>query len=148
MMMADTVTVACKLPHGLVLRLFGMQKTRHPVLGGGYIEVEESYELEDKGRVLIGGIAAPFGHSPASPIANGFALTYNVDAEFFALWLSQNDKTEIVRNRLIFAVAKQTDIPTKTAEVESVKSGLEPLDPLNLPREFRGRVQRATDGPA
>jgi len=144
-MAGETLTIACKLPHGLVLRLWQMVDVDQPVMGGGIRTVREARPDIDKGRVLIGGVAAPFGQSPASQISFGYALTPNVDAEFWNEWLRQNAQSDVVKNKLIFAVPKPVDIPTRTRELENNKSGLEPLDPLNLPREFR-KVEKAIPG--
>lgn len=146
-MPGETVTIACKLPHGLVLRLWQMVDVDQPVMGGGVRTVREARLDMDRGRVLIGGVAAPFGQVPASQVSYGYALTPNVDAEFWTEWLRQNATLDVVKNKLIFAIPKPVDIPAKTRELEDNKSGLEPLDPLNLPREFR-KVETAKPGAA
>lgn len=35
-----SVTVGCKLPHGLTMRVFDMVETQEPVMGGGFRAVK------------------------------------------------------------------------------------------------------------
>jgi hypothetical protein len=121
---SGTVTVACKLPNGLILRLFEMQRTEELVMGGGVREVDKAF-LTDHEPVVLKGCAAPFG-SPIVTIG-GYALTQNVDAQYFAEWLRQNSDSDIVRNRLVFAQATRDHVEGMAAEQEEVKSGLHPL---------------------
>jgi hypothetical protein len=141
--MAGTCTVACRLPHGLILRVFDMVTRQEPMMGGGYREVPFANPHAE--RVIINGYAAPFGQSPAAPMASGYALTHGVDAEFFARWMKENEHSDLVRNKLIFAFAKDADVVSAAKENEKRRNGLEPLDPDNPPAEFR-RIEKATPG--
>lgn len=125
--MADTVTVACNLPNGLILRVFNMAERSEPVMGGGTKIAQ--YAVQAGEPVTVHGAAVPFGAPPRVTTAGGYALTPNVDAEFWAKWLEQNKDHDAVKNGLIFALPRQ-DSAAKEAENRSkVKSGLEPLDP-------------------
>jgi hypothetical protein len=146
-----TVTVACKLPHGLWLKVFRTEDWDEPVMGGGYRKTTRAVELPEH-RVLIGGVAAPFGMSPASPMVAGYALTHGVPAAVWEKWLDDNKDSDIVRKKLIFAYAKEADTAAAAKENEGRRSGLEPLDPTNLPRDFQarrpglGQLEKATPG--
>jgi hypothetical protein len=137
-----TVTVACKLPHGLVLRLFAMEDHDEPVMGGGTKTVKRAIAIGDP--VTIHGVATPFGQVPKAPIVGGFALTAGVDAEFFAAWLKQNAKSAVVRNGLIFGHEKPETAQKKAAEMADLRSGLEPLVPDKDPRIPR-RIETADE---
>jgi len=100
--MALTSTVTCKLPHGLILRITDMVKVMQPVFAGSYREMEEGRLRTTS--VRPDGYAAPHGMMPRDP-QGGYALTPNVDAEFFRAWMQQHRD--------------------------------HPLDPENLPRQFR-----------
>jgi hypothetical protein len=130
--MAGTVTVACKLPHGLILRLFRMETRNEPVMGGGTREVQVATQVGEP--VVIKGYAAPFGQVPSVPIEGGYALTPNVDADFWAAWVKQNEDHDAVRNRLIFANEKSESAQRKAKDQTKVRSGLEPIDPQRLPK--------------
>jgi len=98
-----TVTVACKLPNGLFL------------------------ELEGRERVVLKGTAVPHGFPPVD--VGGYALTPNVDADFFVEWMAEYKNYAPVREGLIYAYAKPQDATARAMEMRDLKSGLEPLDP-------------------
>lgn len=140
----SVVTVACKLPHGFDLRVFAMEDYQEPVMGGGWKTVKRAVEFGQ--RYLLAGVAAPHGMSPVAQMATGYALTHNVDAEFFAEWLKQNADSDVVKNRLIFAAPKPADVADRAKENEKTRSGLEPLVPDSDPRIPR-QVKTATGRP-
>lgn len=98
-----TVTVACKLPNGLQL------------------------ELEGKERVVLRGTAVPFGAAPVD--VGGYALTQNVDADFWNEWLAKYKNYPPVKKGLVFAYAKPQDAQARALEMKDERSGLEPIDP-------------------
>lgn len=138
------VTVACKLPHGFDLRVFSMEDYQEPILGGGWKSVKRAVEVGQ--RHLLAGVSAPFGLAPVAQMAAGYALTHNVDADFFAKWLDQNADSDVVKNRLIFAAPKALDVEARAKENEKTRSGLEPLVPGDDVRISK-RVATATGRP-
>lgn len=128
---ATTVTVACKHPHGLKLRLFEMVE-RTEVTHGGTRTIKVAQERHD--TVTIKGNAHPQNRAPNATISHGFALTHGVPKEFWDAWVEQNKDSDLVKNGLIFAHAGAANTEAESREKESVKSGLERLDPDNLPR--------------
>ena len=133
----ETVTVGCKLPHGLILRIFNMIEVDEPVMGGGSRKVPTARERAE--RVTINGCAHMQNKAPNAPISSGFALTHGVNKDFWDLWLTQNKDSDMVRNGLIFAQGKPADTEAEAKEKELVRSGLERLDPEKLP----GKLQTA-----
>ncbi|MDQ0507404.1 hypothetical protein [Xanthobacter agilis] len=138
--MGSTVTVACKLPHGLVLRTFIMNKRYEAILGGGTREVEEAAQVGH--MVTIKGYAAPHGHAPNAPVSGGYALTSGVDADFWDEWLRQNAEHPAVKAGLIFATERVDTAKKQAEEQAEIKSGLEPLNPDG---DARGRGIRKAD---
>ncbi len=145
------VTVACKIPAGLELRLFEMVTVRHPIMGGGFREVQESRVRTDVGSVLIHGNAIPYGKQPAhrivmapgAPMTDGFALTPNIDKDFFDEWLKQNKDSAIVKNGLIFAYEKPDAVTAEAKDrAKTQRSGLEPLNQGKDPRADK-RIEKA-----
>ncbi len=102
--MPGTCTVALKLPNGLVL------------------------ELPGRPTITVRGFAVPYGVAPALSIIGGYALTPNVDADFFEEWLLVNENLELVKKGLIFAHAKASDASAQAREFAELRSGLEALD--------------------
>lgn len=132
----ETVTVACKLPNGLLLRLFDMKDQYEPAPGGSRL-IKLAVERVDAGRVRINGFAVPYGQTPQYEIPGGFALTHNVPKDFFEEWLSQNQQLPAVSKGLIFAAEKRDDAIAEANEKAELKSGLEPVDPVAPPRGFK-----------
>lgn len=131
--MAGTVTVACKIPNGLRLRVFKETKVNEPVMGGGTKEVSRFDQIGDE--VVVRGPAVPFGATLVNGLY-GYALT-TIDADFWAKWKEQNKDHDAVRNGLIFASAKPDEVKGVARECENVRSGLEPLEQKGDPRTPR-----------
>jgi len=149
---AATACVMCKLPHGYWLQWFDMIETQEPVMGGGWRTVRRAIERPER-RFLLAGNAAPFGMAPAAPIAGGYALTFGVPVDLWEHWLDSGGRdTDVFRNGLIKAAHSETEARVIGRENEARKSGLEPLDPTNLPRDFQakriglGQIEKATPG--
>lgn len=135
----DTVTVGCKLPWGLKLRLFKMEPHDEPVMGGGMKSVSRAVQFRDP--VVINGCAVAKGVAPEHPIVGGYGLTYNVNAEFFAEWLKQNADHPAVRNNMIFAQGKSASARDQAKEMRGLRSGQEPIAQRDDPRVPRGKVK-------
>lgn len=141
---AGTVTVACNHPPGLLLHLDEMVEQDVPVLGGGTKTVKVARRVGPE--VKINGPAVPHGVAPKFVIVgatrapdgslgrDGYALTPNVDAEFFRKWMEQNKDTALVQNRVIYALEKDADAKAWATDNKDARSGLEPLNPKNDPR--------------
>lgn len=136
--MAGTVTVASKLPHGLVLQLQTSITRTEPVVGGGTRDVTSWAKAGQS--VVIKGNAVRAGES-RSDLTNGYALTHGVDADFFAAWLEQHKDMEAVKNGFVFAHEKQNVVEGKAKDHVKEKTGFEPIDPNNLPAEFSRTIK-------
>lgn len=101
--MPGTVTVACKIPNGLHLDLKGRE------------------------RVTVRGPAFKWGEP--NPAIGGYALTHDVDADYWAAWLAAYKDAPFVKNRHIFAYPKIADATAAAVELQDEKCGLEPIDP-------------------
>lgn len=136
--MPGTVTVATKLPHGLILRVFTMVDQDEPVMGGGFRTVKTAKQLPK--QVVLNGAAHPQDQAPTCLMVGGWALTPNVDKDLWDLWLEQNKDSDVVRNGLIFAHEKAGNAEAESKDKAKLKSGLERLDPDNLPMK---RIKKA-----
>lgn len=136
--MPGTVSVACKLPSGIHLNVFTMEDAQEPVLGGGWRTVKRAVPA---GRVTLKGT----GRRVDDPrIVGGYALTHNVDADHWANWLTANKDSALVKNGLIFAHVKPAEVEAQARDHREAVSGLEPVDPNNLPAEFKKKIETAT----
>lgn len=138
---APRVTVACKLPHGLVLRLAQPNKVSEPVMGGGTREVTQYRATGEP--VTVYGIAHPQNAAPIPMIVGGFALTPNVSGEFWNKWLEQNKEHAAVTFGLIFAYASMEDASAAAMDNADKRTGLERLDPKKLPKGLQTAKEKA-----
>lgn len=135
---SDTVTVGCKVPNGLICRVFEMVSANEPVLGGGYRETKMAQPV---GQFKLNGCATAIGERPKHDIRFGYGITENVNTELWEKWLEQNKDSDVVKAGLVFAAAKANDTIAEAKEKKKLKSGMEPLDPENLPMR---RIKTAT----
>jgi hypothetical protein len=129
--MAETCTIACKLPNGLLLQLVEMVDCRENVMGGGTRTVQMARRIGP--QVKINGPAWPVGgiERPPFVIAGGYALTPNVDKSFWDAWLSQNGDSDLVKNRMLLAHVKPDSAKGLAKDFKDTCSGFEPLDKDN-----------------
>lgn len=132
---SSTVTVACKIPHGIIMQLCKETKVVEDTQAGP----RERTRFDRVGeRVFIRGNSYPVSPAPGfperGPQAGGFALTYDVDAEFWAEWLKQNSRSPMVKNGLIFATPTTERTTAQALEHKTLRSGLEPLSMEGDPR--------------
>lgn len=128
-----TVTVCCKVPNGIVLDLFEWTEVRSPA-PGGHITEKVSRRKTDR-RFIINGNRVQFGKMPDYTIVgeNGYALTPGIPADFWYEWYEQNKDNDLVKNKIIFAFDTEKSAIAAAKDHQSVKTGLEPLDPNKLP---------------
>jgi hypothetical protein len=141
-----TVTVACRLPNGLDLRLFRMEEWDEPVMGGGFRKTKRAVQYGEV--VTLKGTAVPFGSAPtASP--HGYALTHGVPADVWEQWLEQNKQSPIVLNHQVFAQPTPARANDMAKEHKSARSGLEPITPdtdKRIPRGIKTDKDRTGTG--
>ena len=136
--MPGTVTVGCRLPAGLHLPIFRMQDIEEPLMNSA--GVRKTKIAVPIGRITIKGT----GRRVDDPrVIYGAALTPDVDADTFAKWLEDNKDSDLVRKGLVFAHAKPAEVSVIARERENERSGLEPIDPANLPPEFKRKIEAA-----
>lgn len=124
--MSATVTVGCKLPHGIYL------ENIDPKVFDG-VDKKEGVQARPSGqRVRIHGNARPVGveiPEDAPQIVSGYAITPGVPADFWDTWLSQNKDAPFVKAGLIFAHAKADSTIAMARDGKKIRSGFEGLDP-------------------
>lgn len=130
----ETVTVACKLPHGLKLRVFAPTKKIEPMTSR---EVTVFEEIPDATFTVFGNAHAQ-NAAPRCLIIGGFALTPGVPKDLWDAWLEQNKDSDVVKNNLIFAHAKDqaASSAAQSKERAELRSGLERLDPNKRPKSI------------
>lgn len=138
---SGVVTVACKLPNGLILRVFDMAEDHEPVLGGGSRKVSKAVPRED--TYAVHGSAKPFNQEVDWQIIGGYGLTPNIPREFYDKWEEQNASAAYVKNALVFAYERMENCVSAAKDHKEVLSGMQPLTPntdSRLPKSGRGEV--------
>jgi hypothetical protein len=152
----ETVTVACKVPNGLLLRIFAEYTYMDPQQDGTSKPTKAYREIPNKRFAVKGPWAASAGQAymrnnsaVAELLPGGYALTYGVPKDIWDKWYEQNRDTPLVQKRVIFATTSMAQATIDAKNERAVQSGLEPVDPDNpaakLPggrdRELRNRGQ-------
>lgn len=124
-----TVTVACKCPTGLHLRIFKwvVDRGTRPAVG----EEQPKIAVEDGNYkpVKINGPHRYYfpGPAPEFAISGGYAITTGVDRDWWEKWLEQNKESAIVVNKLIWALPTEQEVIREARNLKEIKSGFEPL---------------------
>lgn len=121
-----TVTVACKLPHGIMIRDFAKTVSHELVMGGGNRKVE-TFRPVGK-RIRIKGPQVPTPLLRFVEVVGGYAITDGIDADIFGRWMNWNKDSPAVEGKLIFGSEDRDRVLGMARELASVKSGVEPLD--------------------
>jgi hypothetical protein len=138
-----TVVVGCAVPNGVKLRLHQQIEKMEPI-PGGYRTVKVWEAIPDAYITLDGNAKHLVQNDPRSP--NGFGYRIHRlsgrDAELFLQWTKQQGKDCYLIDSKALIWHEEADHVEDQAEdlvKQQVKTGLEPIDPDNLPAEFRGR---------
>lgn len=151
---AKFVSVACKIPNGLVLQL--CRETEQSEETNVGIRVRKVYQKT--GDVfVVAGPAYPNGQVPEGfpdrPLTvGGYAITSNCPKEFFDEWMRQNATAPFVLGKQIMAAADIGRLQDIAKEHRNVQSGFEAMNPKGDPRDPKpissaiGKVVRADVG--
>lgn len=143
----ETVTIACKLPHGIVIHREVKRMRPVAVLGGGTRD-EAYFERVHGSEITIFGNARAVGKSFRTRVVGGFALTQGVPKDLWEAWLESHRDMPAVRNGLIKALPNVGQAAEYSRENAKIKSGLEPLNPdgdERRPRSLRSEIGEITE---
>lgn len=128
-----TVTVICKIPQGMVLQLHKKLEVNEVTMGGSRT-VTQFFPEEGK-SIKINGPAHAQNEGPRVTMApGGFAITQNVPEDFWERWMKETGQhLPAVKNGLIQALPNVAQAKDAATESRKTKTGLERLDPNNLP---------------
>jgi len=130
-----TVTVACKIPGGLVLQLQRPVERMEDTRDG---PEPRTYHAFYGKRFWVLGPAYPVGTIPKGfpkqpMIEGGYAITRGIPADFWAQWIEQNKMAPFVEapdgaeHGMIFAYDDMESTVSAAKEQEKLLSGMEPL---------------------
>jgi hypothetical protein len=103
-------------------------------------------------RVKLNGSAVAFGKTAEYPIFYGYAVT-EVDEDFWNEWYEKNKATNPLLNKdrpMIWVEKTEESIRAhaKDQMEAKIKSGLERLNPKDLPAEFKKKITTADATPS
>lgn len=125
---AATVTVCCKLPHGINVDLYDMVD-RAEAAPGGMQTVKRAELRRNFKRITLNGFSYAQNKAPKNPVMEGFGLTFNVPREPMAEWLKLHADQDYVKNGLIFIQDGRREVEAQLKDHASQRSGLERIDP-------------------
>jgi hypothetical protein len=145
----ETVTIACKMPHGIILRIFDWEEYDEPMRDGSWKKVKRGREIPELQFVARGAWLGSAGqaYNPNNPavaelLPGGYALTPGCPKEVWDRWHEQNVQSNLVRNKIIFAHHSHSTVQQEASGLRATKTGLEPLDPQKPADRMPGGVDR------
>lgn len=127
----DTVTMGCKVPNGVVLRLFDLVDVQLSMNG---IVLTEKQAQQREGEYVLNGFSIDLGKMaggipPEHQIIGGFGLTSGIPRDFADEWFAQNAQSALVRNKIVFMERNENEARAHARDYASLQSGLQPVDP-------------------
>jgi hypothetical protein len=126
----DVVSVYCKHPHGLILRVGKFVKRTEAAA----LHAREVEEWQQLGSFTVAGPARRIGEDAKAPVIGGYAITHGVPKDLWDEWLKANKDTAMVLNKVIFAHEKSSYGDGQATEQKTIRTGLEPLSQGKDPR--------------
>jgi hypothetical protein len=121
-----TVVIACKLPHGIIIRDQEETIVHENVMGGGTRKVKLYRPVGP--RIRVKGPVVPDAFIRSVEVVGGYAITEGVDADVFGRWMNWNKDAPYVVNKLIYGHEDRDNVLGWAREHGDVRSGVEPLD--------------------
>lgn len=129
------VTVACKMPNGLVLQVWDIENYQEPMPGGMMRDATRRVKCKKFAPITLNPARRRMmEEEPSYRIIGGYAMTENVPAELWSRWLRDNQDSDIVKNGLICAFEKADSSVSEAKNRRDVRSGLEPVSQTKDPR--------------
>jgi hypothetical protein len=129
----DVVSVACKVPSGMILQAHKRVMVPHRTTDGAIRDVPEYHPFGKE--YMVYGPSHPQNMGPHCTIIGGYAITPGIPKELWDLWSQQHRGDMMVINRMIFAYSSNK-IAGAAKEHGELKSGLERLDASRLPKSL------------
>lgn len=122
----SVVTVACKLPHGLVIRDMNETDAFENVMGGGKRKTKVYRPVGRPIRIKGPNVPGPFIR--LVEVVGGYAITEGVDAVVYARWVDANKDSAFIVNDMVFGHENGDIVRGWAKEHASTRSGMEAID--------------------
>lgn len=130
--MAQSLTVLCRLPSGVTLDLHNQETLKQRATASTPM-MHPATPLRTV--TLNGATHDPSYHSVEDRLL-GRAGRTQVDKDFWEAWLKQNEKNQLVTQKLVFAEATRAKADDAMKELKSEKTGLEGAGQDALPKDI------------
>lgn len=127
-MSTATVTVGCKLPHGLKARIFVMADASEALRDGTTRPIKQARQVGEP-IVFKGYLERYQPNLPPAARMSSVAYTEGVPLDFWEQWVAQNHDLDALRNGLVFAQRDMSEARAQGRDLANVTVGLEPIDP-------------------
>jgi hypothetical protein len=124
---AATVVVGCRIPFGLVLQTYVMVDASESVMNGPGRDFKIARKTPH--RYVLNGNRVRVGQDRRWEIQNGAGLTAGIPADVWDKWYEDNKNEPIVKNKLVFAHARQVEVVAMAKDAKQIRTGLEPFNP-------------------
>jgi hypothetical protein len=156
---AESVTVACNLPNGIILQLYDVELTETVLPNGRVIKENQCTLRTDQQWALRGPVnrsaLAATNRDDVLPDDYvlvrsdapdaGYALTFGVPKDFWEEWLRINQNNPLVKNGHVFAAKSESDAKAMAKEHREFTSGFQGLNQSGDYRVPNGKAIRKFD---
>lgn len=123
----ETVTVFCRLPHGLRLSVYDLDEIkRRDALSRNKTP---DYSPVQASHIVLRGARDDARYHKKDNVLLGMAGRTDVPKDFWDAWYSQNKNSDFIRNHLVFAETTERAGAARQAELAAERTGFESLDP-------------------
>lgn len=140
----DTITIACKLPTGIVMRLNRPIEVRIPMLGRPGEFIVDKMDQPDLDTQYI--VAGPLRGDVLTTVG-GYALTPGIPRDFAEEWFRQFKDASFVKSGMIFMEGNEQRSRDRAREQEEIRSGYERLNPDFTQKSVRGKIMSVPADP-
>lgn len=127
------VTVLCRLPSGVTLELHDMDGLKGRAASEAPVMAAA---IPVRSVTLNGAKEDPTFHHAEGRLL-GRAGRTEVDGDFWKAWLDQNQRNQLVTQKLVFAEANPAKADAAAAELAKERTGLEGVDQNALPGDVK-----------
>lgn len=129
--MAEFITVLCRLPSGVTLELHNIGALKNRTTAPAPL-MQPATSLRS---VTLNGAKHDPSYHPAEGRLLGRAGRTQVEKDFWEAWLKQNEKNQLVTQKLVFAEATPDRASDAVRDLKAKKTGLEGTDQDALPKD-------------
>lgn len=139
---ANTVAIACRLPHGFILQAQEPFEVAEPTQSDPSRKVVRHRFTGQKFRIAGFAVSRdPADERERQTVVNGYGITPDVPKDLWDKFAHDNADWEPLKKGLVAAHANEARAKGYAREGKAGLSGLEGIKMTDLPTEFAGKVK-------